>query len=71
MRKTTNRFSSTFKSGKVSPGQLVVAGVLLIGLLVLSYGYFQQNTVGFYMGLLLIVAGVLNGVVLLVTGSNK
>ena len=50
------------KPSRVTNGQLVLAAVLLLGLLLVAYGYFQQNTIGLYVGLLIIVAGVLNGV---------
>jgi uncharacterized membrane protein len=48
---------------KVGKGQLVLAVVLLLGVLVMAYGYFQHSKAGIYIGAAVIVAGVLNGIV--------
>lgn len=45
---------------------LVVATVLLAGVLLLAYGYFQHNHAVLIAGLVVTGAGVLNGVVRLV-----
>ena len=39
-----------------------LATVLLIGILILAYGYYQQSHIAFYLGLIVIVAGVLSGI---------
>lgn len=71
MRTSVNRSSRTSRRGISSKGQLALAGVLLLGVFVMGYSYFQQNKIGFYVGLLVIVAGVLNGVVQIVLRGNR
>ena len=53
----------TVRGNIVSQGQIAVAGVLLVGVVALGYGYFAQNRIAFYAGLALTLAGVLNGLV--------
>lgn len=63
MRSGFYKSSLPLRRGAASRGQLVVAGFLLAGVVVLGYGYFRQDKVGLYLGLAAIVAGVLSGVV--------
>ena len=58
-----SKSSSTSHGGAVSAGHLAVASVLLVGILVMGYGYFERNTFALYVGLAVILAGVLNGLV--------
>ena len=55
--------SRTPRRRSAGAGFLGLAGFLLAGVLALAYGYFRQNAIGLYGGLVLILAGVLNGVV--------
>lgn len=71
MLATFRKTSPTFKRVVISKGQLAVAGVLLVGVIVLGYGYFQLNKVGFYLGLIVILAGVLNGLMHIMTRRNR
>jgi len=41
---------------------IIIASVLLLGLVVLSVGYFKVDHIAFYAGLLITLAGVLMGV---------
>ncbi len=68
---TFSKTSPPSKGGAVSAGQIAVACVLLIGVLVLGYGYFEQNTIALYVGLLVILAGVLNGLVRILMHGNQ
>lgn len=70
MRTSENRPSRASRRGIASKGQLALAGILLLGVIVMGYGYFQQNEIGFYIGLVVVVAGVLNGVVQIVLRGN-
>lgn len=47
---------------KVDSGFIWIATVLLLGILVLGWGYFGRSPVGFYAGLLLTLAGVFTGI---------
>jgi len=60
---TFSKSLPTFNRGVISGAQIVVAGVLLVGVVILGYGFFEQNTIGLYVGLVVILAGVLNGLV--------
>ena len=71
MRTTFDRSSPAFNRRVVSGGQLAVAGVLLVGVIVLGYGYFEQNKIGFYVGLAVILAGVLNGLVQILASGGR
>lgn len=46
---------------------LVLALVLLVGVLLVGYGYFRPSTISFYSGLFTIVAGVIFGIIRIVT----
>lgn len=71
MQSTFGRSPHPFKSGLVNKGRLVVAVILLFGLIVLGYGYFQHIKIAFYVGLAVTLAGVLNGVIQIVARSNR
>ncbi|RKY26601.1 MAG: hypothetical protein DRP61_05675 [Candidatus Omnitrophota bacterium] len=47
---------------QVGKGMIIIASVLLLGLVVLSVGYFKVDHIAFYAGLLITLAGVLMGV---------
>ena len=55
----------------MSVGVLIVATVLLAGLIITGYGYFEQDKVSLFIGLVVIVAGVLNGVVRMLVHGNR
>ncbi len=71
MRTTFGKTPSTFRWGVVGSGRLWVTAVLLVGVMVLGYGYFRQNAVGFYAGLIFILVGVLSGVIQILIHGNK
>jgi hypothetical protein len=58
---------TTLPNSNVTKSQLGMAIVVLIGILVVAYGYFRQSKAGLYVGLLVTVAGVLYGVIQIVT----
>jgi len=62
---------TTLTPSSVTRGQLVMATVLLLGILEIGYGYFQQSKIGLYVGLLITAAGVLNGVLQIVMQGHK
>jgi len=70
MRTTFNRSSSIFRRGIVSWGQLAVAGVLLFGVMMTGHSYFHQNKIGLYIGVVVIMAGLLNGIVQILVHGN-
>ena len=67
MRRRVSESTPSAGRAIASKGQLALAGVLLLGVVVMGYGFFQQNKIGLYVGLLVIVAGVLSGVVQIVS----
>ncbi len=71
MKTILHKSSSMFRPGVVSHGMLAVAGGLLFGVMVMGYGYFHQNKIGLYVGLAVIVAGVLNGIVQILIHDNR
>jgi len=71
MRTTFKKTSPTFRPGVVNKGQLGVAAVLLLGVIVLGYGYFQHSRAGSYVGLAVILVGVLNGVIQILVRDNR
>jgi len=62
---------TTLKRSRATKGQLYLAVVLLLGLLLVGYGYFQESKIGLWIGLLVIVAGVLKGVMHIVTRGGS
>jgi len=58
------------RQNPVPRGHIVLAIVLFIGVLILAFGYYQQNRIGFYLGLFVIIAGVLNGIVHIILRSK-
>jgi hypothetical protein len=71
MRKAFSKPSPIFQHYVASKGQLIAAGVLLFGLILISYGYFQQKMGILFTGLFVVVAGVINAVLQLLAGENK
>ncbi len=51
-------------------GQIGVAGLLLIGVIMSGYGYFEQNSTYLYIGIAVILAEVLNGLVRILVGRK-
>ena len=49
---------------------VIVAVILLVGVLSMGYGYYQNSHAMLYAGLTMTIIGVLNGIVLLVTRPN-
>ena len=47
----------------VTNGQLLNAIVLLVGVLLIAYGFFHPSAISFYAGLFVILSGVLYGVI--------
>jgi hypothetical membrane protein len=56
---------------KVTAKYVANAGVLLLGILVLAYGHFNASKIGLYVGLLVIVAGVLVGVLQMILRGSR
>jgi zinc transporter ZupT len=54
-------------SGRVAPGQQLLAIGLLLGVALLAYGYFSSNRTLLAVGLAVTLAGVLLGVVQIIT----
>jgi hypothetical protein len=46
---------------------LIIALVLLVGVLVVGYGYFNSNMAFFYLGLFTTLGGVIFGIIRIVT----
>jgi len=53
---------STIGGSGITRGQLGTATVVLIGVLMLTYGYFHPSKIGLYAGLFVTAAGVMMGV---------
>ena len=70
MRTAFGRFSQSDRRRTTDVGQLAVAGVLLVGVIVMAYGYLHETKIGLYLGLVLVVAGVLTGVVHILGRGN-
>ncbi len=60
-----------FESGVVSHGQLGVAALLLVGVILLGYGSFQQSWVALYVGVAVVLAGVLGGMIQVVVRHSR
>jgi len=71
MRTSVSGSSQSVMRGIASKGQLALAGVLLLGVVVMGYGYFQQNKIRLDVGHLVIVAGLLSGVVHIVSCGKR
>ena len=56
---------------KVTAKYVAIAVVLLLGIMVLAYGYFYESKIGLYVGLLLTAAGVLVGVLQMVIRNSR
>ena len=63
---TTNMSAGTAVE-RVATADLVLAAVLLVGVLILSYGYFYSSMTAFYAGLFIIIGGVIFGAIRIVT----
>jgi len=56
---------------KVTAKYVAIAVVVLLGIIVLAYGYFYESKIGLYAGLLLTAAGVFVGVLeMIIRGSR-
>ena len=71
MRTKLGKPAPASKSSRVSMREIVVACLLFIGLVILGYGYFQHMKIVFYIGLAVTLAGVLNGVVQIVSRESN
>lgn len=69
--RTTIRDGSPISKPGVSKAQLATAALLFVGVMVLGYGYFQQSRVGLFVGLLVVLAGVLNGIIQIVLRDHR
>ena len=56
---------------KVTAKYVAIAVVLLLGIMVLAYGYFNESKIGLYVGLLVTAAGVLVGVLQMVIRRSR
>jgi hypothetical protein len=56
---------------KVTAKYVAIAAVLLLGIMVLAYGYFYGSKIGLYVGLLVTAAGVLVGVLQIIIRGNR
>ena len=50
---------------------IFLASILLLGILILAVGYYQNSKVALYSGLIIILFGVINGVLKIVIHPNK
>ena len=64
MRATHARLRATWD-------QVGLAALLLIGVLLITYGYAQASRVALYAGLFITIAGVLMGVVRMLTSGGR
>jgi hypothetical protein len=51
---------------KSGPGYLIMSIILLIGILMIAFGFFRQERTTLIIGLIITVAGVLNGILMIV-----
>ena len=66
-----NRMAVFQQSGnQTGMGIIAMALVCLVGIIVLSAGYFSGNRIALYAGLLITLAGVLTGIVQIVAGKR-
>jgi len=71
MRKAFNQPSPNLQRYVVSKGQFITASVLLLGLILVGYGYFQLKMGILFTGLFLVVTGVINGVLQILAGESQ
>jgi len=71
MQTVSNNPFLNFRSSVVSKGELLISTVLLVGVIIMGYGYFRQNKASLYVGLVVIFAGILTGVLQILTRDNK
>jgi len=50
---------------------IFLASILLLGILILAVGYYQNSKVALYSGLIIILFGVINGVLKIIIHPNK
>ena len=55
---------------KTQTDLIILSGVLLVGMLLIAYGYFQQSSLTLITGLIVTGAGVLNGIFKIVIKGN-
>jgi hypothetical protein len=63
----TTNISTRTAVERVATADLVLAAVLLVGVLIVSYGYFYSSMTAFYAGLFTIIGGVIFGAIRIVT----
>ena len=51
---------------RVATTDLILAAILLVGVLIVGYGYFYSSMTAFYAGLFTIIGGVLFGAIRIV-----
>ena len=57
---------------KTRPATVLLAIVLLVGILLVAFGHFENNDLVFYAGLIITGAGVINGIMkLAIRGNSK
>ncbi|RMF99868.1 MAG: hypothetical protein D6741_07740, partial [Planctomycetota bacterium] len=71
MRTTSGNSSATSEAGVVSKRRLAIAALLLVGVTVLGYGYFDHSRIGLFVGLVVVLAGVLNGIIQIVSSDDR
>ena len=55
---------------KTQTDLIILSGVLLVGMLLIAYGYFQKSSLTLITGLIVTGAGVLNGIFKIVIKGN-
>ena len=55
---------------KTQTDLIILSGVLLVGMLLIAYGYFQQSCLTLITGLVVTGVGVLNGIFKIVIKGN-
>jgi hypothetical protein len=55
---------------KTQTDLIILSGVLLVGMLLIAYGYFQQSSITLISGLIVTGSGVMNGIFKIVIKGN-
>jgi len=53
----------TKNNGRITLGMTVIAAIMLIGIILIGFGHFENSTIAFYVGLLMTLAGILMGII--------
>ena len=67
VQSVTTNISTRTAVERVATADLVLAAVLLVGVLIISYGYFYSSLTAFYAGLFTTLGGVIFGAIRIVT----